>query len=136
MPARAASRLPARVIDTSAWVEWLVTPADRNKHLKAEFPARERRLVPTIVQLELAKWLARTRSEDDADRIIAYTQKCVVVPLDTRLALRAAEVCRQHRLATADAIVYATALEHGVELLTCDADFKGLPGVVHLAKGG
>lgn len=127
------SALPARVIDTSAWVE-LLKDSDVGRQVRAALPARERCLFPTMVQLELAKWLARERSEDDADRVIAYTQKCVIVPLETRLALRAAEVCRQHRLATADAIVYATALEHGVELLTCDAHFKELPGVVYLPK--
>lgn len=30
----------------------------------------------------------------------------------------------KYRLATADAIVYATALQHGAELLTCDAHFE------------
>ncbi len=52
------------------------------------------------------------------------------MPLDTTIALRAAGLHRQHKLATADAIVYATALEHGAELLTCDAHFAGLPGVL------
>ena len=41
---------------------------------------------------------------------------------------------RQHKLATADAIVYATAVQQGAELLTCDAHFKGLPGVVWVQK--
>ena len=41
---------------------------------------------------------------------------------------------RQHKLATADAIVLATAQRHGAELLTCDSHFKGLPGVVLFAK--
>lgn len=122
-----------RVIDTSAWIEWLLGSATGRK-LKKEMPARERCLVPTLVQLELAKWLARECSEDEADRVIAYTQKCIVMPLDTRIALRAAELHRQHKLATADAIVYATALESGAELLTCDAHFAGLPGVMLVEK--
>ncbi|HWZ48440.1 MAG TPA: PIN domain-containing protein [Herbaspirillum sp.] len=32
-------------------------------------------------------------------------------------------------MATADAIVYATARQQGADLLTCDAHFQGLPGV-------
>jgi predicted nucleic acid-binding protein len=129
------ARLPDRVIDTSAWIE-LAIGSDTGRQVQAALPARERCVVPTIVQLELAKWLARERSEDEADRMIAYLQKCRVVPLETRLALRAAEICRQHRLATADAVIYATAQEAGAELLTCDAHFEGLPGVVYLAKSG
>lgn len=59
---------------------------------------------------------------------------CVVIPLDTGIALLAADLHRAHRLATADAIVYATALQQGADLLTCDAHFEGLPEVTFLAK--
>jgi predicted nucleic acid-binding protein len=40
------------------------------------------------------------------------------------------------KLATADAIVYATALAHGAELLTCDRHFENLPGVLFVPKPG
>ncbi|MBK6554456.1 MAG: type II toxin-antitoxin system VapC family toxin [Rhodocyclaceae bacterium] len=122
-----------RVIDTSAWIEWLIDGPLRKK-LTKEIPDKAECIVPTIVQLELAKWLAREVGDDQADQMIAYTQKCVVAPLDTRTALRAAELCRQHKLATADAVVYATAVENGAELLTCDAHFEGLPNVVFVRK--
>ena len=91
-------------------------------------------IVPTIVQLELSKWLVREADEDKADQVIAFTQKCVVVPLDTRLALLAAELHRQHKLATADAIVYATALQEDADLLTCDDHFAKLPNVRYIKK--
>jgi predicted nucleic acid-binding protein len=122
-----------RVVDTSAWIEWLVGSPLRKK-LAKEIPDKTACIVPTIVQLELAKWLTREVDEDRADQMIAFTQKCIVAPLDTRTALRAAEMCRQYKLATADAVVYATAAEHGAELLTCDAHFQGLPNVVFVPK--
>ena len=123
-----------RVVDSSAWIEWLVDgPA--SAALAAEFPARADCIVPTIVQLELAKWLTRERGEEAADETIAFTQKCSVVPLDTSIAVYAADLCRQHKLATADAVIYATAQKLEADLLTCDAHFIGLPGVVYLAKG-
>ena len=119
---------PLRVVDTSAWIEWLVGSAV-GKKLAKEFPEKSLCIVPTIVQLELSKWLWRELGEAQADQVIAYTLKCRVEPLDTATALLAADLHRQHKLATADAIVYATAVKHGAELLTCDAHFKGLPGV-------
>ena len=122
-----------RVVDTSAWIEWLIGGALGRK-LGKVFPDKEQCVVPTMVQLELSKWLVRELGEDHADQVIAYTQKCVVVPLDTRIALLAAELHRQHKLATADAIVYATAQEQGADLLTCDAHFEKLPGVVYFPK--
>ena len=122
-----------RLVDTSAWIEWL-TGSALAKKLAAELPPRGQWIVPTIVQLELVRWLTRNVSEEQADRVIAYTQKCVVVPLDTRIALSAAQLHRQHKLATADAIVYATALEHSADVLTCDAHFETLPHVKFFAK--
>jgi uncharacterized protein len=122
-----------RLIDTSAWVEWLVG-SSTGQQVEKILPSRETWLVPTIVQLELAKWLSRETDEDKTDQTIAFTQMCVVAPLTTSIALSAAELCRSHKLATADAIVYATALAHNAELITCDAHFKGLPNVRFLAK--
>ena len=46
----------------------------------------------------------------------------------------AADFSRQHKLATADAIVYATAQTCHADLLTCDAHFSNLPDVVYLPK--
>ena len=122
-----------RVVDTSVWVEWL-TGSPLGHKLAKELPDRAECIVPTIVQLELSKWLLREAGEERADQVIAYTQKCLVVPLDTPIALLAAQLHRQHKLATADAIVYATAQAHAAELLTCDAHFAGLPGVLLFKK--
>ncbi|ATU92438.1 type II toxin-antitoxin system VapC family toxin [Phyllobacterium zundukense] len=122
-----------RLVDTSAWIEWLIA-SPTGKIIAPLMPARDDWLVPAIVQLELAKWLTRELSEDKADQVIAFTQMCRVAPLETKIALAAAAICVQHKLATADAIVYATALEYDAELLTCDAHFDGLPGVTFIAK--
>jgi predicted nucleic acid-binding protein len=74
--------------------------------------------------------------------VIAFTQICHVVALDTPIALAAAEAARALKLATADAIVFATAQNQGASLLTCDGHFnldrsrfKGLPAVRLIDKG-
>jgi hypothetical protein len=46
----------------------------------------------------------------------------------------AAEICRRERLATADAIVYATSRQFAADFLTCDAHLEGLPGVLFIPK--
>jgi predicted nucleic acid-binding protein len=124
-----------RLVDTSAWIEWL-TGSPLGSTLAAEFPDRAQWLVPTLVQLELAKWLTREVGEDKADRVIAFTETCVVADLDTATALSAAELCARHKLSTADAIIYATALGHGADLLACDKHFENLPGVRFVPKTG
>lgn len=122
-----------RLVDTSALIEWLIA-SPTGESLAEEMPRQEDWLVPTIVQLEIAKWLTREAGEDKADQVSACTSLCHVAPLDTKIALAAAEICTRHELAMVDAIVYATALSNDADLLTCDAHFKGLPHVVYIPK--
>jgi predicted nucleic acid-binding protein len=122
-----------RLIDTSAWIEWL-TGSPFGLMLAAEFPPAEQWLVPTMVQLELARWLTREAGEDKADQVIAFTNTCAVADLDTAIALSAAELGARHKLATADAIIYATARAHGADVLTCDRHFETLPDVRYHPK--
>ena len=121
------------LVDTSAWIEWLIG-SPTGEALSERLPQQSDWLVPTMVQLELAKWLPREVGEDKADQVIAFTQVCQVIPLDTEIALAAADACRTHKLATADAIIFATARARGATLLTCDAHFEGLPGVDFMPK--
>jgi predicted nucleic acid-binding protein len=121
------------LVDTSAWIEWLIG-SPTGEQLSERLPQQSDWLVPTMVQLELAKWTTREVGEDKADQVIAFTQVCQVVPLDTEIALAAADACRTHKLATADAIIFATARARGATLLTCDAHFEGLPGVDFMPK--
>ena len=124
-----------RLVDTSAWIEWLIgSPV--GPALASDLPQRGEWLVPTIIQLELTKWLTREKGEDAADRVVAFTQTCLVVDLDTSIALSAADLSARHKLATADAIVYATALARAADLLTCDRHFETLPSVLFRPKSG
>jgi len=124
-----------RLVDTSAWVEWLIG-SPTGLRLAGDMPGADDWLVPTIVQLELAKWLRREVGEDKADQVIAFTETCVIAPLDTATALLAVDLCARHRLATADAIVYATALGRGADVLTCDQHFAELERVRYVPKVG
>ena len=78
-----------RVVDTSVWIEWFIG-SPLKKSISEAFPEPLRCIVPTIVQLEFDKWVTRELGEDKADQVIAYTQNCIVVALDTKIALRAA----------------------------------------------
>ncbi len=77
-----------RVVDTSARIEGIIR--GRRGRLRSEFPPKDRWVVPTIVQFELAKWLAREAPQDLAKSLIAFSTQCIVIDLDTAIALRAA----------------------------------------------
>ena len=121
------------VLDTSAWIEMLVGSKtggliDQRANSPGEI------IVPTIVQLELAKWAFREEGPKKAVDLIAHTSQLLVVPLDTSVAFSAASISRDHKLHTTDAIIYATAQMHDAPLLTCDAHFEGLAGVEYFEK--
>ncbi len=122
-----------RVVDTSAWIE-VLDGSPAGGRVRGELPDLDQWLIPTIVIFELAKWVARVRGEDVADEVAAYADNCMVAGLDTDIALSAAEISVRHKLAAADAIVYATAQAHGADILTCDRHFENLPGVRFIPK--
>jgi len=64
--------------------------------------------------------------------LMAQLQATEVVPLTESIAYLAADVSLRHGLAMADAIVYATAQDHQVEVVAGDADLKDLPGVAYV----
>lgn len=121
------------LVDSCGWLE-VFTDGPAADAYAGLLSRPEELLVPTVVLYEVYKFLARTAGEETALRCSGFLQQARVVPLDAPLALEAADVSTKHRLAMADAVVYATALRHRAELATSDADLEGLPGVRFIPK--
>ena len=120
------------LVDTCGWIEWMMDSALAEAY--APHLADESLVVPTLVQHELYRWLCRETDTATALAAIAATQQAKVVPLDTSLALLAADLGREHKLAMADAIIYATARQYHATLVTSDAHFESLPQVLFYPK--
>lgn len=91
-------------------------------------------ITPTIVMYEVYKHAMRLRGEAGAIDAVAAMKKTQVVPLNDDVALIAADLRLEHKLAMADAIVLATARLHGAEVVTSDIDFQNVAGVTYLPK--
>ena len=133
MTAATASRgVPEGVlVDSSGWLEYItqdVKADDVAPFLEGEKPV----LVPTIVLYEVYKKLCMGCGKNEADRFASQAMRRQVIPLDEDLALAAAAMSLKHKLAMADAIIYATARSCDAELITSDRAFEGLPGVTLL----
>lgn len=118
----------AYLVDTCGWIEWFAGDGlaqSFGRYLKQ--PAEL--VVPTIVQMELYKWICREKNEALALEVIGITEQGTVVPLDTPLALYAANLAGSYKLAMADAIIYATSKQYNAPLITADKHFKNLPNV-------
>jgi len=117
------------LIDSSAWLEYLtqdVNAANFAPYIESGATV----LVPTIVLYEVTKKLLRERGKTESDLFVSEALRRVVVSLSEELALAAAQISNETKLAMADAIIYATAQAHQAQLVTGDAAFRGLPGVI------
>lgn len=121
------------LIDTCGWIEWLTEGALADSFASyMQDPAEL--LVPTTVQYELYKWVKRESDENTALDTIALADDSLVIPLSTDIALVAADLSLSHKLAFADAVIYASARKYNVELVTSDDHFEGLAGVTYFPK--
>lgn len=121
------------LVDTCGWIEWM-TDSPLAKSYSRYLTSPDTLIVPTLVQHELYKWLCRETDQPTALSAIAATNTATVVPLDTSLALLAADISNEFKLAMADAIIYATARQHNATLVTSDIHFSDLPQVKYFQK--
>lgn len=121
------------LVDTCGWIEW-ITDAQLASQFESHLENLEKLIVPTLIQFELYRWIERELNEEKALEVIGITEQAQVIPLSTRIALDAAELSKQHKLAMADAIIYATAQNQQATLITSDKHFKNLAQVTFLQK--
>ena len=122
-----------KVIDSSVWLEYFAGGPLAGE-LEPVLAAPAELVTPAVVVFEVYRWLRRHRDEEAAALAVGLLQQTVVVPVDGRLAVVAAELALEHALAMADALVYATAVEYPAPLVTSDADFAALEGVEYHPK--
>jgi predicted nucleic acid-binding protein len=121
------------LIDTCGWIEWL-TDSKLASLFEPYFKNPSNLIVPTLIQYELYKWVCREKSTTFALEVVGITENSSVVPLDTRLALYAADISKEYNLSMADAIVYATSKINNAVLVTSDKHFKNITDVKYIKK--
>ena len=122
-----------KVLDTCVWIE-IVLGSPLGVQLNALLIDKQSVLVPSMVQFELRRWALREYDASRADFIVLALREAVIVQTGERIAFLAADLSKMYTLHALDALIYATALEHDAELVTCDAHFKDLPQVDYTPK--
>jgi predicted nucleic acid-binding protein len=121
------------VVDSSGWVEYLGNGSKADAFAKyLEVP--ETLLLPTIIVYEVYKKMLREQRLVLAEWFLstAFGFQEREIALDVSLAALAARKSLASSLPMADAIIYATAQAHQAVLITSDAHFTDLPGVIVL----
>jgi len=121
------------VVDSSAWLEYFAD-GPNSGFFAAAIEDTEDLIVPSICLLEVFKRVYQQRGEGPALQAVALMQQGRVVDLDGALALAAAKLGADVKLALADSVVLATARFFDAELWTQGEDFQDLPKVHYRAK--
>ena len=117
------------LVDSSGWLEY-ITGDSKAELFVPYFEGGLLLLVPTIVLYEVRKVLLFRQRRAEADLFLSHALRRSILPLDELIALSAANLSLQYHLSMADAVIYATAQVHHAEVVTSDAHFSGLAGVI------
>lgn len=119
------------VMDSSGWID-IVAGGQRQQVFMEAITGAGTVLVPTLVIYEVYRYVERECGESEADRIVSHLRSHAVIELTDEIALAAAKLGKRHQLATADAVIYATAHHVGATLVTGDGHFATLPNVEYI----
>jgi predicted nucleic acid-binding protein len=116
------------LVDSNGWISWLLGDANAAQ-FEAAIKGTVSVIVPAIVLFEVVRWFLAHAEENDVRLVSEHLLRGQLVELDDALAISAALLAVEHRLAMADAIILATSRAHGAEIWTMDADFARVAGV-------
>lgn len=121
------------LVDSCGWLEYFADGPN------ADFfaPAIEdisRLVVPTLCLFEVFKRILQQRNESDAMRAVALMRQGRCIELADSLALSAARLAVELKLALADSIILCTARQQQAALWTQDGHFEGLENVRFVRK--
>jgi predicted nucleic acid-binding protein len=114
-------------LDSSVWIE-ILSGGALAKQCTKEMNAAAQVFVPALVIFEVYRKIAQSVSEDRALSAIALLSQNEVVDLSRDIALTAADLSIEHKLAMADSVVLAHTRQANAVLLTLDNDFSGIAG--------
>jgi len=121
------------VVDSSGWLEYFA----EGKNAQFFAPViedTEQLIVPAICLDEVFKRLLQQIGESEALVNIGDMHQGQIAELTAPIALEAAKLSIDLKLAMADSMILATAHAYNATLWTQDADFERVAGVQYLEK--
>lgn len=123
------------VVDSSAWLEYFADGPNADE-FAGPIQDSENLIVPSITLFEVFKRIRIQRDSEIALRAVSQMRRGKVVDLDADLAVAAADLSADLRLALADSVILATARSYEATVWTQDADFEGIEGVEYRSHKG
>lgn len=130
---RSAERvIGSKLVDSSVWIAHISKGS-----FEEVFSGDEQLFLSVISLFEIWKKLIKDKvsSSDIEKTISALRDESIILPVNEGVAEKAVKMATEKGLPMADALIYATAVVHELDLVTCDNDFRGLKGVELLEMG-
>ena len=121
------------IVDSSGWIEYFAEGANAG-FFAPSIRNVDELIVPTICIYEVFKRLLAERDEDSALLSVGLMSHGREVELNRNIAIDAAQISRELKLAMADSIILATARAYNATLWTQDEHFKDIEGVKYIEK--
>jgi predicted nucleic acid-binding protein len=121
------------LVDSCGWLEYFANGPNADFFAPAieDTPSL---IVPSLCLFEVFKRVLQQRNESDALRAVAVMRQGECIDLDAHLALTAARLSAETKLAMVDSVILATARQHQATLWTQDAQFEGIADVRYVVK--
>ena len=125
-----------KVVDSSGWLHYFMNGPLAEPYAKILEGRLQSIVTPTVVLYEVYRRVKQKLGDDIASSCAAEMEKTRVFGLSSDIAYRAADLSIEHKLATADALIYASAASLRLKLITSDSDFRNLPNVEYIPAEG
>lgn len=123
------------LVDSSGWLEYFADGENASFFAPA-IEDTAHLIVPTICIYEVFKRLTAQVGEINALTCMGDMYQGQIVDLTAPIALQAAKLSLEQKLAMADSVILAIARAYQATLWTQDADFEGLEGVQYIPRRG
>lgn len=121
------------VVDSSGWLEYFAGGTNARFFAPA-IQETDVLVVPTVCMYEVFKRMSAQRGEEGALQAIGIMSLGNIADLTREIAVNAAAISAELRMAMADSIILATTRANQATLWTQDKDFDGMDDVRYVAK--
>jgi predicted nucleic acid-binding protein len=123
------------LIDSWAWVEFFAGTR-MGEEVRTYVMNEDQEIIISSINLAEIYRLALDRFDEltAEKRRRAMISRCYLIPVDEEIAVLGARFRHERDWGLGDALIYATAIREGAEVLTGDRHFKGLSGVIFLGN--
>lgn len=121
------------VVDSSGWLEYFAGGSNAS-FFAPVIKQTDALVVPSVCMYEVFIRLLAQRREEDALQAIGIMSLGLIADLNREIAIHAAHISSEFKLAMADSIILATARAHQATLWTQDSDLASLEEVEYIKR--